>query len=618
MNKIGLLVFLLVAFIPFTAIFGFQFDPSKAHYLWPTEASKLASATFGETRAAHFHAALDIKTWGRRGYKVFATRKGVLHRIAISPNGYGKVIYLKHEDGSFSLYAHLDDFVEPVAQFVDSLRLAQHISKIDTTFSNPPFRFSQGEMIAFTGSSGIGPPHLHFELRTPTEKPFNPLLTNIRIKDSRAPRISELSIEPLGKHSSVQGKIQIYRRKPRWNGKRFDFGTIEVSGTVGLGVDVFDQADGAANVYAAYSLSLYENGKLLYTSTADSFSYGRTGQMFIDRVFPLLNETGKGFQRLYKRDGNTLGFSTGNGMLAQRKGEHLYLIEVQDFYGNTTEAELKLRFVEPSKVNVVPNYHSFFADESWLGANAPFQITDRIDGEFPIGHSFSEQNLVLLSDYFLPHIKYDADSREIELTPLLPQKGSAVMLANGRAELSIPAGAVYDTLWVETQFSFENEGASFSILPDNAPFANDFYLRVFFPDSIQADRMLIYHKRKKDGRLTARKWSSSNQVFTAILNDFGSYIMATDTLPPVLFNPKIFTGRFGDIRIAVQVTEDESGIDSEQIRFYCNGVLGIAEFEPDRKRIVYRHPTYRPNRVTDIEVLVRDKAGNQTSYRVRF
>src|SRR6056297_2382524 len=110
---IRLLLFTLLIAIaahPLSAQESHSFDPTQAQYSWPTEASRYLSSTFGETRAAHFHAALDIKTWGRKGYEVYATRDGVVDRIAIGPRGYGKVIYLKHDDGSYSVYAHLLSF----------------------------------------------------------------------------------------------------------------------------------------------------------------------------------------------------------------------------------------------------------------------------------------------------------------------------------------------------------------------------------------------------------------------------------------------------------------------------------------------------------------------------
>ncbi len=99
-----------------------SFDPTSAHYLWPTDASHHLTSTFGESRTGHFHAALDIKTWGRRGYEIYATRDGILHRMAIKPNGYGKVLYLKHEDGSFSVYAHLMKFNDQLQQLANTNR----------------------------------------------------------------------------------------------------------------------------------------------------------------------------------------------------------------------------------------------------------------------------------------------------------------------------------------------------------------------------------------------------------------------------------------------------------------------------------------------------------------
>ena len=47
-------------------------------YRWPIDISRHLSGTFGETRSAHFHSGLDIKTWGREGYPVFASERGYI------------------------------------------------------------------------------------------------------------------------------------------------------------------------------------------------------------------------------------------------------------------------------------------------------------------------------------------------------------------------------------------------------------------------------------------------------------------------------------------------------------------------------------------------------------
>ncbi len=79
-------------------------------YLWPTNASKLLTSSFAETRPNRFHPAIDIKTWGKVGYKVFATRTGYIWKVRISPFGYGKVIYQILDTGEIAVYAHLQKF----------------------------------------------------------------------------------------------------------------------------------------------------------------------------------------------------------------------------------------------------------------------------------------------------------------------------------------------------------------------------------------------------------------------------------------------------------------------------------------------------------------------------
>ncbi|NLH52928.1 MAG: M23 family metallopeptidase, partial [Bacteroidales bacterium] len=65
------------------------------------------SGTFGELRPDHFHAGIDIKTNQEEGWPVIAIADGYVSRIAISPTGYGKALYIDHPGGYTSVYAHL-------------------------------------------------------------------------------------------------------------------------------------------------------------------------------------------------------------------------------------------------------------------------------------------------------------------------------------------------------------------------------------------------------------------------------------------------------------------------------------------------------------------------------
>jgi murein DD-endopeptidase MepM/ murein hydrolase activator NlpD len=80
--------------------------------------SFLLAGTFGELRSNHFHSGIDIKTGGGTGQPLLAVRDGYVYRIKVSPFGFGKAIYLRHPDGEFSVYGHMNGFTAPIEAFV--------------------------------------------------------------------------------------------------------------------------------------------------------------------------------------------------------------------------------------------------------------------------------------------------------------------------------------------------------------------------------------------------------------------------------------------------------------------------------------------------------------------
>jgi hypothetical protein len=333
-----------------------SFLSEDADWLWPTNASRYMSSSFGETRAAHFHAAMDIGTWGHEGYAVFASRDGIVQRVGVSPFGYGNVIYLRHADGTISIYAHLKDFHPRIRSVVDSLRLKDYTADFDRNMEEFDIRFQRGQQIGWTGSTGVGPPHLHFELRTPEGRPFNPKLAGVRINDTIPPQFSGLAVEPLSRNSLVNGSGQIHRVRPARRSGFYDFGTLSISGEVGLAVNAFDRANASNNVHAVYELKMYVDDELYFHSRADSFAYGQARQMFIDRVFPILRNERRGYQRLYVRTANTLPFyrDTGHsGRLDLPPGEYTVRIIASDFYGNRSSARVRLTVTEAEDTGLV-------------------------------------------------------------------------------------------------------------------------------------------------------------------------------------------------------------------------------------------------------------------------
>lgn len=622
-----------------------------ADYLWPTNASTYLSATFGETRSSHFHAAVDIGTWGREGFDVYATRDGILHRVGVSPYGYGNVIYLKHADGSFSVYAHLQDFEPRIRAIVDSIRFRDFSADFNRNMERFGIRYRQGDVIGRTGSTGIGPPHLHFELRTPGNIPFNPKLAGISVPDKIPPRFNGLSAEPLSPDAMINGVRRIHTAVPAVRGGEFDFGTLQVSGEIGLAVDVSDRADNANNVYAVYELELFVGDERYFYSRIDSFSYSTVGQMFLDRVYPLLRSTGRGFQRLFVRNGNTLPFYTtheNRGRIRLPEGMHTFTVVARDYAGNESVARGKLavsasearesapktikqRFIPPPPVIAmngdVRDFTRWFWNSNWIasgGDSDPLEITLLRDNGNRNSPGNRAERFIFDSNYadsWIPleqarsAILATSEGYTYELHRMHPGVVNAISTYDQKAWARFSENVLFDSMSVGISYRIEPNGLpSVSVMPDTEPLRSSFRLSFDLKDvpDEQMNKMGFYSHNARRNSYSYISSQRSGSVLTASPRQLGTYYVLPDTTAPEISNPRIYRRADGKWFASVQVRDDLSGIDYRQSTFYVNGVRGIAEFDPYGRVLIYYLPDFRPRRVNTFRVDVSDAFNNRT------
>jgi murein DD-endopeptidase MepM/ murein hydrolase activator NlpD len=360
-----------------------NFSVTAQEYLWPTDASQFITSSFCESRSRRFHAAIDVKTWNQTGYKTFAVRSGYIERMAISPFGYGRVLYLRLDNGETAVYAHLEAFNEQLQAVAEQEQERVGRYRIDKFFRPGMLPVQQGEVIGYTGQTGIGTPHLHFELRDSRNRPINPFLRGFKIVDTIPPTISVLAISPLAPGAMVNGDFSPLVLRPyRYNGKWRVAEPIHIAGKVGVAIDGYDQADGTDNRFGFYRLQLFVDDSLQFQAQYDRFNYAQNKLIELDRDY-LLKRRGFGdLQRLYRVVGNGLGFyshlnAAGGALLSPsdeltlsqghdeltpvpdlaaltglRFGAHRLQVVVADFFGNLAIAETDL--VVGSPYTIVP------------------------------------------------------------------------------------------------------------------------------------------------------------------------------------------------------------------------------------------------------------------------
>ncbi len=144
-------------FIASTLLFSTLYNEPKLNtpFIPPLRIPLLLSANFGELRIDHFHSGLDIKTQGVTGQEVLAAEDGFIYRISVSPGGFGNALYLEHPSGYCTVYGHLDRFTPAIEEYVRSQQYEKKSFQVMLYPAKDKFVVKQGELIAYSGNSGM-------------------------------------------------------------------------------------------------------------------------------------------------------------------------------------------------------------------------------------------------------------------------------------------------------------------------------------------------------------------------------------------------------------------------------------------------------------------------------
>lgn len=331
-----------------------------ADYLWPTSASRAVTSTFGEFRKTHFHAGIDISTHDRTGYPVFATRDGYISRISVGPDGYGKMLQIRHPDGYTSVYAHLDRYAGAVAKRVRGEQEKAERFAVEIRCTGGELPVKKGDLIAYTGQTGTGTAHLHFEIRDENSNAVNPFLCrDFTVLDSTPPTMSSLAFIPLAPNASVDGSPEprVHRLRSAGRGAYELREKVSLTGPVGIAIAARDRSDETWFRHGVYHYRLLLDDSLLFEVKMNRVPVNEGKQIGLYYHWDLLARRKGRLEKLYVDSPNSIpflspnregaGFLSGAGIA---EGIHRLTILASDRHGNSSRLTAEVIINHPPAI----------------------------------------------------------------------------------------------------------------------------------------------------------------------------------------------------------------------------------------------------------------------------
>ena len=326
---------------------------------YPLEIPIILSGTFGELRPNHFHAGIDIKTKGTEGFKVYSIGDGYVSRIQITHGGYGKALYIKHDNGQSSVYAHLQKFSPKIEKIVKEIQYSKESYTFRTYPSKNEIRISEKELIGFSGNTGRSfGPHLHYELRDELDRPINPMaFKNYSVRDTIPPVVLGLYYK-LIPENSISGSNSSFNelKLKKISNNLFISDTLKTSGPVGFGINSFDRMNNTWNKMGLSNIKTNIDGNEIFNMDLNSFSYDewRHINTFID--YPYYKNKKIKIQKLYIEEFNPLDMykrSLGDGVVKinETNVTYLYSVKLFDFNKNQSEILVPIQWVKQNDLS---------------------------------------------------------------------------------------------------------------------------------------------------------------------------------------------------------------------------------------------------------------------------
>jgi hypothetical protein len=609
---------------------------------------------FCEFRVGHFHAGFDFGTGHRVGKPVLAPGPGHVARVRASGIGYGRSIYLATDDGRLLQFGHLDAFAEPLASFVRQAQDSSGQYEQDLWPEAKRFRYQPGDVIAWTGESGAGGPHLHFEVRR-GDMAYHPFRAGLAPRDSSPPTLASLTLEPLDEASQVEGGLAPFTLRLSARSE-----TLRVRGRLRAVVGARDGVWQGVDRMVPWSVGLEWQGRRVEcrfdsVSWADDMAESDyvydTGRVVGDKGMVLWAPAG--FRPRVIHSDAALGEEAGTIEVRGGDPPRGLRLWARDLGGNRTEhvvtlvpaaggpdttdqpskptrrrrSELEIAALPGARLRVtagIPEGSRMVrivaGGESQThpvttgprGATAIVSLTPA-PGSRPEWTVVGSQGRTGKSEGWLQANSYrmvavsrsepatiEAHSYRVRV-PAGAAFEPAVLLARGD-EATLPSGELH------------GGGPSLVLEPASLPLRRPVQVGYVCPPSAVPRDVALYRRGEDGWDWIGGSFDQKRGEFSADSRQLGRFALMRDTLAPrvLLRRPRRIaeTEPYSRWALEASVTENGSGVDGRASYFVVDGKRVPTEWDSEQRRLRWRPARRPPKGQHRVEVIAADRAAN--------
>ncbi len=498
----------------------------------PVKHTITLSGAFGELRTGHFHSGLDIRSSrGSIGDSIFSIADGYISRIKVEPGGYGNSIYITHDNGLKSVYAHLHTFRSDIQDLSAEIQTQSVNFIVDHFLKKDQIKVDQSDFIGIMGNSGNSfGPHLHFEIRDQdSDQLLNPALFGIKPKDTRPPTIQDLSVYQSDSTDQLVffKQYELHRIAPGVFSMPHD--TIDLSEVhqTAISFKAFDRMNGSWNKNGIYRYRIFENNVLVTDVLFDELRFKDSDYIqFIADQFQLQNQESNFHQVSILSD--SLSIVKDHDSVISAIPLVSYRIVVEDIEGNQSEISFVVRLQKTSDLPIyhVKDQYMIKADTTTLVQEGKFlahfqkatlpndrllhiDIMQAADKEYvsitpdyiPLAHSFSlHYHHAQIDSALWPKMhfaKCNTKGESINLGGSLTDHWISVELSSF-GSYSVEIDTIHPTIKMEQEGAIfsKDQSISFIIKDNNKPSTKKQYLQYQF--YIDEEPMVLAYDLKND------------------------------------------------------------------------------------------------------------------------